>query len=112
MNDWTLALVIAACSLGTLAIRLWPMLWHKKNGPDALGPRMHRVLSALGPAAIAALLVASLWPQVAVAQPLWPVLRLLAALAAIVLARRLGGGVAMPTLAGVLVYGLLQWAQA
>lgn len=110
MNDLTLALVVAACGLGTFVIRLWPMLWHKNSEPDALGPRMHRALSALGPAAIAALLVASLWPQMAVAQPLWPALRMLAALAVIAVVRQLMRGVAIPTLAGVLAYGLLQWA--
>ena len=55
------------------------------------------------------LIVASLWPQVAVAQPLVPTLRILAAIAAIVLVRRCTGGTALPTLAGVLLFGLLQY---
>ncbi len=101
--------VALACAVVTFATRLWPMLWHSKGGAEALSPGLRRALAALGPSAIGALIVASLWPQVAVAQPLVPTLRILAAIAAIVLVRRCAGGTALPTLAGVLVFGLLQY---
>lgn len=83
------------------------MLWHSKGGAG-LSPGLRRALAALGPAAIGALIVL-LWPQVAVVQPLVPTLRILAAIAAIVLVRRCTGGTALPTLAGVLVFGLPQY---
>ena len=109
MSESTLIWVVLASGLGTLALRLWPMLWHQKSGANHLRPGLRHALAALGPAAIGALIVASLWPQLAVAQPLLPGLRLLAALAAIALTRKLAGGVAVPTLAGVLVFGALQY---
>lgn len=104
--------VALACAVGTCITRLWPMYWHSKGGAENLSPALRRALAELGPAAIGALIVASLWPQVAVAQPLLPALRILAALAAIVLVRKLTGGSAWPTLAGVLVFGLLQYLAA
>jgi len=53
--------------------------------------------------------VAALWPQWSWGEPLWQVARLLLAISAMLLARRIAGGVAMPTLAGVLAFGLLSW---
>lgn len=104
--------VALACAIGTFALRLCPLLWHSKGGAEALPPRLRRALAALGPTAIGALIVSSLWPQVAVAQPLIPALRLLASIAAILLVRKVVGGTALPTLAGVFVYGLLQYLAA
>ena len=107
----TLLWVILACSAGTLALRLLPMLWHKKIGSDALSPSTHRALAALGPSAIGALVLTTLWPQVTVAAPALPALRLLLALATIALTRKLVGGIAVPTLVGIVVFGGLQyWA--
>ncbi|MDO5653788.1 MAG: AzlD domain-containing protein [Brachymonas sp.] len=108
----TLFWIALACGIGTFATRLWPMLWHSKGGAESLPPRLRQALAGLGPAAIGALIVASLWSQVAVAQPLLPAARILAALAAIALVRKLAGGTALPTLAGVLVFGALQYLAA
>ena len=106
---FTLLWVILACSAGTLALRLLPMLWHKKIGSDALSPRTHRALAALGPSATGALVLTTLWPQVTVAAPAMPALRLLLALATIALTRKLAGGIAVPTLVGIVVFGGLQY---
>ena len=103
--------IAMACGIGTFATRLWPMLWLSKGGANALSPRLRRALAALGPSAIGALIVSSLWPQVAVAQPVLPAVRIALAIAAILLTRKLVGGTALPTVAGVLVFGALQyWA--
>ena len=101
--------IALACAVGTFGTRLWPMLWHSKGGANSLSPGLRRALAALGPAAIGALIVSSLWPQVAVAQPALPALRIALAIAAILLARKWVGSTALPTLAGVLVFGLLQY---
>ena len=108
----TVFLLALVCGIATFGTRLLPMLWHSKGGADALPPRLRLALSALGPAAISALIVASLWSQVAVPQPWLPALRILLALSSIVLVRRLVGGSALPTLAGVLVFGALQYLAA
>lgn len=104
--------IALACALGTLAARLGPMYWHSKGGAEALSPALRRALAGLGPAAIGALIVASLWPQAVVAQPWLPVARILLALASVAWVRRWVGGTAWPTLAGVLVYGALQYLAA
>ena len=98
------------CGIATFGTRLLPMLWHSKGGADALPPRLRLALSALGPAAISALIVASLWSQWQWGQPAWPLLRVVLSLLAIVLVRRIAGGVALPTLAGILAYGGLSYA--
>lgn len=104
--------VALACAVCTLATRLWPMYWHSKGGAERLSPTLRRALAGLGPAAIGALIVASLWSQVAVAQPWLPALRIFTALAVIVIVRKWAGGTAWPTLAGVLVFGALQYLAA
>lgn len=104
--------IALACGIGTLTTRLWPMYWHSKGGAESLSPTLSRALAGLGPAAISALIVASLWSEVAVAQPWLPAARIAAALGSIVLVRKLVGGAAWPTLAGVLVYGALQYLAA
>lgn len=109
MNHANLWWIIFLCGLGTFLIRLWPMRWHQGRGDADMQPWLRGALQALGPAAIGALLVASLWSQWQWGQPLLPLARVLLALAAIVLARRLTGGVAVPTLAGILVYGAISY---
>ena len=64
-----------------------------------------------GPISHCALVLTTLWPQVTVAAPALPALRLLLALATIALTRKLVGGIAVPTLVGIVVFGGLQyWA--
>ncbi len=103
--------VILVCGAGTFLLRLLPMRWLQRSqqGGRTLSPRLMGALQALGPAAIGALLVAALWPQWSWGEPFWQLARLLLAIAAILLARRLAGGIAMPTLVGVLAFGLLSW---
>ncbi len=90
--------------------RLLPLYWR----PLASGSRntkgVQRLLDALGPAAITALLVVSLWPA-------WrgdgsAAASAAAGLVAVALAHRWRGGLAWPTLAGVVGYGLVRWLGA
>lgn len=113
MNVNSLWWVILLCGAGTFLLRLLPMRWQQRNGDADLQPRLRGALQALGPAAIGALLVVSLWPQLqaGLTSPL-PVLRLTAGVAAILLTRKVAGGVAIPTLAGVLAYGICAWLTA
>ena len=112
MNASGLWWVVLLCGLGTFFLRLWPMRWHQGRGDEAMQPWLRGALQALGPAAIGALLVASLWSQWRWGQPAWPLMRVVLSLLAIVLARRVAGGVALPTLAGILAYGGLSYALA
>ena len=112
MNASGLWWVVLLCGLGTFFLRLWPMRWHQGRGDEAMQPWLRGALQALGPAAIGALLVASLWSQWRWGQPAWPLMRVVLSLLGIVLVRRVAGGVALPTLAGVLVYGGLSYAMA
>ena len=112
MNASDLWWVVLLCGAGTFLIRLWPMRWHQGRGDEAMQPWLRGALQALGPAAIGSLLVASLWSQWQWGQPVWQLARVLLGLLAIVLARRVAGGVALPTLAGILAYGGLSYALA
>lgn len=105
MNSW---LIVILAGLGTFLLRYLP-LRKVAQRPASSKPRSARsqaFLQAIGPAAITSLLVVSLWP-------LWtepPASRALAivlALASIVITRRFTRDIAIPTLVGATVYGVL-----
>lgn len=108
---WMLLLTVLACGLGTFVLRALPFWWGLRQSAE----RSHfirRWSLAIGPAAIAALLVASLFPL------LWPAagptraLPTAVALGAVILLQRLLGGLAAPTLLGTAVYAVMLWVGA
>ena len=80
--------------------------------PSPAARALRRMLEALGPAAIAALLVVSLWPYVGRGAGTLGAASALAGLAGVALARGWWGGLALPTLFGVVCHGLVRWAGA
>jgi len=99
---WTILL----CALGTFLLRLVPMALYGQHalrtGENSFA---RRFLQAIGPAAIAALLVVSVWPTVQGADTT-RIAGTAAGLAAVVAAKRTTGGLARPTLLGAAVYGV------
>lgn len=102
MSDNELLLLIVLAGLGTYLMRLLPMLYGQRlaGGRGALT----LVLSALGVAAITALIVVSL---VDLASQQVGLLRLVLASSVVLLTLRLSRNVGVATLVGALVYGLL-----
>jgi len=110
-------LVVIACGIGTFLLRFLP-IWRARrrvHAPHARRPshdhnRMQRFFAGIGPAALTALLIVSLWPffrDVSHA-PRWMSASI--ALVVIVAAKRLTRGLAVPTLLGAAVYGaLMHW---
>lgn len=101
--------IIAACSLGTFAIRFLPMWWRQKNQARVIPQALERGLAALGYAAILALVIVSSWSQMAVAKPILPIVRVLAAIGAVGLTHHAKKSVILSTVVGVVVFGLLQY---
>jgi branched-subunit amino acid transport protein len=107
--------IALACGIGTYTMRVLPLWWRSHRQARATGGAPGRWLQALtllvqgvGPAAITALLVVSLWPTGG--PTAWPPRRALAVLAgliAVAAVKRWRGGLAAPTLAGALVYALV-----
>lgn len=101
--------IIALCGAGTFVLR-WLPLWHaRRKRKTDLGPgRLQLWLSGVGPAAISALLVVALWDVFGTEVSNVRNLSTLAALSCVWVVRRLrGGGVAIPTLSGAAMFGLL-----
>ena len=101
--------MILLCGLGTFVIRLWPMRWQQQQGDRGMPAWLRGALQALGPAAIGSLLIVSLLPSLLSGEIFTPLLRIIMGIAAIIMARKWIGGVAVPTLVGVLVYGLIAY---
>ncbi len=102
-----LNLIVLLCGLGTFLLRFLP-LWQsrRKRRVAAPGGPLERLFKGVGPAAITALLVVSLWPSLVVNfHPISALGTGLALLFIFVIKRR-WGGIATPTLAGAIVYGL------
>lgn len=102
-------IVVLLCGIGTFLLRFLP-LWRIRNRPGrarTAPPPVQRFLRAIGPAAISALLVVSLWPLMAAQASACERLAVMAGLLAIAAVRRLSGGIAAPTLAGAAAYGLM-----
>lgn len=106
MSD--LAVIVALCGAGTFLLRLLP-IWQTRRRPrtSATSGRLHAFLQGIGPAAITALLVVSLWPALKSSEPAVQTMVTVMALAVIYAIKRWRGGIAGPTLAGALVYGFL-----
>jgi len=101
MRDFSGALaIVALCGIGTYLLRLTPMLY--RSGSD--GGAASRFSGAVGPAAIAALFVAMLLPLLGT---VGKTSITTVALLTTIIAQRMFGGVAMPTMLGTVAYGLL-----
>lgn len=107
-----LLLIIVACGVGTFLMRLLPLYWRPPPAPSPAARALRRMLEALGPAAIAALLVVSLWPYVGRGSGTFGAASALAGLAGVAVARWWWGGLARPTLFGLVCHGLVRWAGA
>ncbi|HEY9571956.1 MAG TPA: hypothetical protein VIR76_02405 [Pusillimonas sp.] len=113
MNGADLFWIIALSGAGTLLIRLLPMTWQDKGIKKAAGRAgLRRMLDAIGPAAIVALLVAALWGMAAPAVSVQTVTPIVAGLAGVLLGKKYLQTIAWATLAGVLAYGLALWGVA
>ena len=106
-----LDLIVLLCGAGTFLLRFLPM-WQtrRKSGTPVLPGRLHHLLQGIGPAAITALLVVSLWPSLVTNFHPKTALGTGLALLSILVIKRLSGGIAAPTLAGAIIYGLfMHW---
>ncbi|RMX08637.1 branched-chain amino acid transport [Corticibacter populi] len=111
--------IILLSGVGTFALRWLPLRQARRRLrrplADAAPSALQRLLAGIGPAAIAALLMVSLLSLPATAGPAQglPGRQIIAAALALLLVwllRLRVKGIAMPTLAGALAYGLLlQW---
>jgi branched-subunit amino acid transport protein AzlD len=102
--------IILACGIGTFLLRWLPFRHARRQhrAESAGSNRMGRWLAGVGPAAISALLMVSVWGVIAPAFAPSQLSRTALALAVVVLVRLVArGGVVLPTLCGALVYGVL-----
>lgn len=106
MSELTLIIILSGA--GTFLLRLLP-IWRARRKPQttASSGRLRAFLQGIGPAAMTALLVVSLWPMVRHDAQSGQALVTLAALTVIFLVKKWFSGIALPTLTGALVYGLL-----
>lgn len=99
-------LTILICGVGTFMMRLIPMLWQHQRETRHTGI-FNRLSQASGSAAVASLMVAMLWPMIFHADR-----QQLAAVFAGLLTtwgcQRVFAGVALPTLLGAVIYGLVK----
>lgn len=100
--------LVVLCGIGTFLIRYLPIWKTRSNTSQSSSQgRLTRFFQGIGPAAITALVIVSLWPTFA------PVFRADAATATvlalmgIVLTKRMTSGIALPTLVGAVLYGLV-----
>lgn len=115
MTRWQVIGLLAGAGLGTYCLRYLPMRWYVLLQEVFERSRLKAVLSALGPAAIVALLVVSLKGLATnEAQEVDPVRvgHILLALAAIWLSHIKYKNTMLATFVGVVVYGVLVWWQA
>lgn len=100
-----------ACGIGTFLLRLLPMWgWVPRNDTDeSTRASAQEVLNSIGPAAITALLVVSLWPGAdqGLNQP--AMLATVVGLCTVMGAKSALGGIAVPTLLGAAAYGAFLW---
>ena len=106
----TLAVASAViCGVLTFLMRWLPLRHPPQRSRSARGHAVWSMLGALGPAAITALLVVSVWPSSAqlADAPTW--IALAAGLGTVGLVKRFAGGIALPTLLAALVYGACRY---
>lgn len=103
--------IIFGCGIGTFLLRwlpLWRARYRQRSGRTA--EVLQQWLAGVGPAAIAALLVVSTWGLFIADARLVRGMMVVMALGCTAAARWVcGGGVAVPTLAGALAYGVLSY---
>lgn len=104
--------IIVASGVGTFLMRLLPFYWRPSSAPSRVARASRRMLDALGPSAITALLVVSLWPHVNHGLATLGAASAIAGLFGVALARWWWGGLTLPTLFGVICYGLVCWVGA
>jgi len=107
-------LVIVLCGLGTFLLRFIPVWRSRTRQQDATAEPgksspLHRFFQGIGPAAITALLLVSLWPFFISAGDWRKALSAVLALLVIYTSKRITRGLAGPTLLGSAVYGLLMY---
>jgi len=114
---WLELLVVIACGAGTFLLRLLP-IWRVRRGARVAGPSRHahdrvqRFFAGIGPAALTALLLVSLWPFFRDGSDTPRLVSATIALIVVYVSKRLSRGLAGPTLMGAAVYGVLMhgWA--
>lgn len=102
-------LIILLSGVGTFLLRFLP-IWQarrKAAGTASTSARLRAFLQGVGPAAMTALLVVSLWPMLQANTHAAQSLVTLIALTVITLTKRWLSGIALPTLTGALTYGFL-----
>lgn len=106
MSELTLIIILSGA--GTFLLRYLP-IWQARRKPRTApaSGRLRAFLQGIGPAAMTALLVVSLWAMVRGNEPTGQALVVFAALAVIYVMKRRFGGIALPTLSGALAYGIL-----
>lgn len=106
-TDW----IAVTCGLATFLLRLVPLWQARRQTSDDAGlAARQRRLAGIGLAAITALLAISLWTPLA-QDPRWTCAAAEAiALLVVFVVKHSQGGIAVPTLAGALAYGVVsQW---
>lgn len=106
ISEPTLTILLAGVI--TFLLR-WLPFQYQGNERKPLPPYLKRVLLAVGPAAITALLTVSLLPIVSTSLLGTKGLATCAALLSIALYKKYLGGIALPTLLGALVFGVVHY---
>lgn len=96
--------VAIVCGIVTFLLRLVPM-WARGHDKKESARATQGFLNAIGPAAITALLIVSLWPGADKALHLPTLSAVIVGLATVMGAKRVFGGIALPTLLGAIAYG-------
>lgn len=100
--------MVLCCAVATFVLRWLPLWQARRQGRSVQATRWaQRWLGGVGPAAIAALLAVSVAGVLGADLRAGRVACVALALLVIAGVRRLGGGIALPTLAGALAYGVL-----
>lgn len=105
MTTNVLLWVIALSGVGTLLIRVLPMMWQGKIPGGRHDRALRKALNAVGPAAITALLLVSIWGMVALENVAQTGLPIVVGLIGVALGSKYLGSIAWATIAGVLSYG-------
>lgn len=114
MTSWQVAGLLIGAGLGTYLLRYLPLRWYVKMQVAFQRPALHTALTALGPAAIIALLVVSLNGLIdfsSVQQGRADLLRIGLALGAIWLSHKYSKNTIVATFTGVIIYALILWLQ-
>jgi len=113
---WLELWVVFACGAGTFLLRFLP-IWRVLRQRPAAGTqtpqdhsRLQRFFAGVGPAALTALLLVSIWPFFRSLADTPRVVAAAVALVVLFVVKRYRRGIAAPTLAGAIVYGtLMHW---